>query len=190
MNFTNDTNYFISSLIEITDPCPKQRAITRPLLFVHNYSVFVFGSILNILAFFILMQSSLRCHSTFAFLAFLSLSNGLLSFVRFIQWMFSYYLKIQFESYLYTCRFYHFSLDFLTHFSLFTLVCVNIDRARTVTKSRPNTKFSRSTFRTVLIKEFLIAVILCAYHSHWLIKFGHEGNVNSFKIVCKLLYLI
>jgi len=182
-NYTNsyyDTNLFLSQ-IELTNPCPNQRAISRPLLFVYNYSLFIFGSILNILAFFILMQGSLRCHSTFAYLAFLSLSNGLLSLVRFIQWMFTYYLKIGFENYLFTCRFYHFTLDFLTHFSLFTLVCVNIDRARTVTKNRPNTKFSKSTFHLVLIKEFIIAFILCSYHFHWLVKFGHEGNIHFLK---------
>ncbi len=180
MNFSNYTNnYYDNNLL--TNPCPKQREISRPLLFVHNYSLFVFGSILNLLAFFILMQGALRCHSTFAYLAFLSLSNGLLSLVRFTQWMFTYYLNIQFENYLYTCRVYHFTLDFLTHFSLFTLVCVNIDRAATVTKSRPNTKFSKSTFHRVLIKEFIIAIILSAYHFHWLVKFGHEGNTNSFK---------
>ncbi|CAF0789951.1 unnamed protein product [Adineta steineri] len=179
MNWTNYTNNpydisLFSSPIEGPNPCPNQRAISRPLLFVHNYSLFVFGSVLNILAFIILMQGSLRCHSTFAYLAFLSLSNGLLSLVRFIQWMFAYYLNIQLENYLYTCRFYHFTLDFLTHFSLFTLVCVNIDRARTVTKNRPNTKFSKSTFSMVLIKECIIATILSAYHFHWLVKFGHE----------------
>ena len=70
----------------------------------------------------------------------------------------------------------HFALDFLTHFSLFTLVCVNIDRARTVRKHRPSSKFPRSTFHTVLMTEFLIALILGCYHSHWLIKFGYEGK--------------
>ncbi|CAF2753513.1 unnamed protein product [Rotaria sp. Silwood2] len=179
MNSSNITNIYNENNIliipmEITNPCPNQRAISRPLLFVHNYSLFVFGSILNILAFIVLMQRSLRCHSTFAYLAFLSLSNGLLSLVRFIQWMLTYYLQIHFENNLYTCRFYHFTLDFLTHFSLFTLVCVNIDRARTVTKNRPKRKFSKSTFHMVLIKEFFLAIILCAYHFHWLVKFGHK----------------
>jgi hypothetical protein len=183
MNLINQTNNyfntsFFTSIIEPTNPCPNQRAITRPLLFVHNYSLFIFGSILNILAFIVLMQGSLRCHSTFAYLAFLSLSNGLLSLIRFVQWLITYYFKIQVENYLYTCRFSHFILDFLTHFSLYTLVCVNIDRARTVTKNRPNTKFSKSAFRIVLIKESIIAIILCAYHFHWLVKYGHEGNVR------------
>ncbi|CAF3345734.1 unnamed protein product [Rotaria sp. Silwood1] len=186
-NLTNiyDKNSILIIPMEITNPCPNQRVISRPLLFVHNYSLFVFGSILNIFAFIVLMQRSLRCHSTFAYLAFLSLSNGLLSLVRFIQWMLTYYLNIHFENNLYTCRFYHFTLDFLTHFSLFTLVCVNIDRARTVTKNRPKRKFSKSTFRMVLIKEFVIAIILCAYHFHWLVKFGHkvfDGQVQ--KTIC------
>ena len=181
MNFSNYTGDFYNDAhaTELGNPCPNLRAISRPLLFVHNYSLLFFGSICNILAFFILMQGSLRCHSTFAYLAFLSLSNGLLSLVRFAQWTFTYYLHIQFENYLFSCRFHHFILDFLTHFSLFTLVCVNIDRARTVTRSRPNTKFARSTFHTVLIKESMIAAVLCAYHFHWLVKFGHQGRSFS-----------
>lgn len=164
--------------METNNPCPNQRTITRPLLFVHNYSLFFFGSILNILAFFILIKRSLRCHSTFAYLAFLSLSNGLLCLVRFSQWMFAFHLRIQLENSLLPCRICHFSLDFLTHFSLFTLVCVNIDRARTVRKHRPSSKFPRSTFHTVLITEFVIALILGCYHSHWLIKFGYEGKLS------------
>ncbi|CAF3650500.1 unnamed protein product [Rotaria sordida] len=186
-NFTNiyNENDILINLMEITNPCPNQRAISRPLLFVHNYSLFVFGSILNILAFIVLMQRSLRCHSTFAYLAFLSLSNGLLSLVRFIQWMLTYYLHIYFENNLYTCRFYHFTLDFLTHFSLYTLICVNIDRARTVTQNRPQRKFSKSAFHMVLIKEFILAIILCVYHSHWLIKFGHKvSNGQVQQTIC------
>jgi hypothetical protein len=178
MNLTNHINNYSDNNFLSIDPCPNHRSITRPLLFVHNYSLFIFGSILNILAFIVLMQGSLRCHSTFAYLAFLSLSNGLLSLVRFLQWMIAYYFKITREDYLYICRVSHFLFDFLTHFSSFTLVCVNIDRARTVTKSRPNTKFSKSTFHTVLIRESIIACILCTYHFHWLVKYGYESNVR------------
>jgi hypothetical protein len=180
MNITNYTDIFdneslVSSLAS-ENQCPRQRAITRPLLFVHNYSLFFFGSIFNFLAFIILIQRSLRCHSTFAYLAFLSLSNGLLSLVHFSKWMFNYYFDITFETYLISCRFHRFSSDFLTHFSLFTLICVNIDRARTVTTNRPNTKYSKSKFHMVLIKECLVASILCAFHFHWIIKYGYEGN--------------
>ncbi|CAF3294090.1 unnamed protein product [Rotaria socialis] len=167
-------NDFFTAPAEIKNPCPNQRAITRPLLFIHNYSLFIFGSILNFVAFIILMQRSLRCHSTFAYLAFLSLSNGLLSLVRFIHWMSTYYLHIHFENNLYTCRFSHFALDFLTHFSLFTLVCVNIDRARTVTRNAPRRQYPNSAFQMVVVKEFLIGIILCIYHFHWLVKFGYE----------------
>ena len=170
----------LTTTIEPSSLCPNQRAITRPLLFVHNYSVFIFGSVLNLLAFFVLTQNSLRCHSTFAYLAFLSLSNGILSFVRFLQWFLAFYLKIQMESYLFTCRFSRFILDSLTHFSLFTLVCVNIDRARTVNRNRPNPKFSASIFHSVFIRESIIALVLCTYHFHWLIKYGYEGKKISF----------
>ncbi|CAF4895368.1 unnamed protein product, partial [Rotaria sp. Silwood1] len=120
------------------------------------------------------MQRSLRCHSTFAYLAFLSLSNGLLSLVHFSKWMFNYYFNVSFESFLLTCRLNRFLSDFLTHFSLFTLVCVNIDRARTVTKNHPNRKYSKSKFQLILMKEILVASILCAFHFHWIIKYGSE----------------
>ncbi len=166
--FDNDS--FLSS--SVLNPCPRQRSITRPLLFVHNYALLFFGSIFNFLAFAILIQRSLRSHSTFAYLAFLSLSNGLLSLVHFSKWMFNYYFNLLFESFLLTCRFHRFSSDFLTHFSIFTLLCVNIDRARTVTKNHPNTKYRKSKFRRVLIKEFLIGSVLCAFHFHWIIKYG------------------
>lgn len=172
-DFYNDT---LISSFETASRCPRQRSITRPLLFVHNYSLFFFGSIFNFLAFIILIQRSLRCHSTFAYLAFLSLSNGLLSLVHFSKWMFTYYFKIVFENFLITCRLHRFLSDFLTHFSLFTLICVNIDRARTVTRSHPGRRYAKSKFHIVLMKEFLVASILCAFHFHWLIKYGSQGT--------------
>ncbi|CAF0788325.1 unnamed protein product [Rotaria sordida] len=182
-NYTDvfDNDSLIESL-EIANPCPRQRSITRPLLFVHNYALFFFGSIFNFLAFVILMQRSLRCHSTFAYLAFLSLSNGLLSLVHFSKWMFKYYFNILFESYLITCRFHRFLSDFLTHFSLFTLICVNIDRARTVTKSHPSKRYSKSKFHLILMKEILVASILCAFHFHWIIKYGSEVSDGERKV--------
>ncbi len=185
MNISNLTNLLenitlISSSLESANPCPRQRSISRPFLFVHNYALFFFGSILNFLAFGILIQRSLRCHSTFAYLAFLSLANGLLSLVHFSKWMFKYYFNLFFENSLITCRFHRFSSDFLTHFSLFTLICVNIDRARTVTRNRPNTKYSKSKFRMVVIKECLGAGVLCAFHFHWIIKYGYEGKDTGF----------
>ncbi|CAF0894209.1 unnamed protein product [Adineta ricciae] len=120
------------------------------------------------------MQRSLRCHSTFAYLAFLSLANGLLSLVHFSKWMLQYYFKLFLENSLLTCRFHRFFLDFLTQFSIFTLICVNIDRARTVTKSRPNQKYPKSKFRLVLFKELLVASLLCIFHFHWIVKYGSE----------------
>jgi hypothetical protein len=180
MNITNLTNIIdnvtLISSLGSENPCPRQRNITRPLLFVHNYALFFFGAIFNFLAFAILIKRSLRCHPTFAYLAFLSLSNGLLSLVHFSKWMFKYHFNLSFENFLITCRFHRFSSDFLTHFSLFTLICVNIDRARTVTKNRPNTKYSKSKFHMVLIKECIVASILCAFHFHWIIKYGYQGN--------------
>lgn len=160
------------------NPCPRQRSIGRPFLFVHNYLLLCFGSIFNFIAFAILIQRSLRCQSTFAYLAFLSLSNGLLSLVRFSKWMFKFHFHFTFDELLITCRLHRFLSDFLTHFSLFTLICVNIDRARTVTTNRPNSKYPKSKFRNVLMKECLIACILCAFHFHWFIKYGYEGMMR------------
>ncbi|CAF1488464.1 unnamed protein product [Rotaria magnacalcarata] len=168
---------------EIANPCPKQRSITRPFLFVHNYALFFFGSIFNFLAFVILMRRALRCHSTFAYLAFLSLSNGLLSLVHFSKWMLQYYFHILTENILITCRFDRFLSDFLTHFSLFTLICVNIDRARTVTKICPSSRYPKSKFHLILMKEFLVATILCAFHFHWIIKYGSEVFDDEKQIV-------
>ncbi|CAF3557501.1 unnamed protein product [Rotaria socialis] len=165
------------------NPCPRQRNITRPFLFVHNYALFFFGSIFNFLAFVILMRRALRCHSTFTYLAFLSLSNGLLSLVHFSKWMLQYYFHILTENFLITCRFDRFLSDFLTHFSLFTLICVNIDRARTVTKSCPSRRYPKSKFHLVLMKEFLVATILCVFHFHWIIKYGSEVSDDERQIV-------
>ena len=183
MNISNQTSIFdngsLLSILEQSNRCPRQRSITRPLLSVHNYALLFFGSIFNFLAFSVLIQRSLRCHSTFAYLALLSFANGLLSLVHFSKWMFQYYFNFLFESYLITCRFHRFSLDFLTHFSLYTLIFVNIDRARTVTRNRPSLKHPKSKFRMILIRELLVAGILLLFHFHWIIKYGYEGKVDT-----------
>lgn len=183
MNTTENTNFYsnvsLLSVLESTNPCPKQRNIMRPLLIVHNYALLFFGSVFNFVAFFILMHRSLRRHSTFAYLAFLSFSNGLLSLAHFSKWMLKYYFNMLFDSYLITCRFQRFSFDFLTHFSSYTLVFVNIDRARAVTRNQPSTRFPKSKFRTVFIRESLVAMILFVFHFHWIVKYGSEGkNTN------------
>ncbi|CAF1122616.1 unnamed protein product [Didymodactylos carnosus] len=167
------------------NPCPNLRQILRPVLYIHNYSIFLFGSISNFLAFGVLMQKSLRRHSTFAYLALLSLSNALLSIVRFSQYMFAFYWKLTAETGpLFFCRFYRFGLDTLTHFSLFTLIAVNIDRARTVTITKRNAKYKKSEFKTVLLKELILVSALCLIHLHWLLKFGHVPGLNGKRTLC------
>lgn len=174
--YQNTTSF---SPFQSSNPCPKQRNITRPILIVHNYSLFFFGSIFNFLAFAILIKRSLRRHSTFAYLAFLSFSNGLLSLVHCSKWMLKYYFNIQIGNYLFGCRFDRFSSDFLTHFSLYTLVFVNIDRARTVTRRKPGVTRKKSQFRTVVLRELFVALILGIFHFHWMIKYGHQGKLIS-----------
>ncbi|CAF1013856.1 unnamed protein product [Didymodactylos carnosus] len=181
----NETRNITDLFTNNDNPCPNLRQILRPVLYIHNYSIFLFGSISNFLAFSVLMQKSLRRHSTFAYLAFLSLSNALLSIVRFSQYMFAFYWKLTAETGpLFFCRFYRFGLDALTHFSLFTLIAVNIDRARTVTITKRNEKFKKSEFRTVLLKESILASVLCLIHLHWLLKFGHVPGLNGKRTLC------
>lgn len=153
----------------------------------------IFGFLANLCSFIVLIQPRLRRRPTFSYLAFLSLSNALLSFIHAFFTLIGVYFGKTLEdlSLFFFCRFLNrFAIDFLTHFSLYTLTAVDLDRVRTVTsKTNIQHRYSRGTnarhsgcsrgFQHVCLIEMIFAVILFVIDLHWLTSYGYIENSPS-----------
>ena len=147
----------------------------------------IFGFLANLCSFAVLIRRRLRRQPTFSYLAFLSLSNALLSLIHASFTILGVYYGITLDNlplFLF-CRFLNrFSIDFLTHFSLYTLTAVDLDRIRAVTSKgtnslqynytnsiRPNG--SGQAFIRVCCIEVFLAIILFLLNIHWLTSYGY-----------------
>ena len=170
---------------------------------IHTGFLLIFGFLANLCSFAVLIRPRLRRRPTFSYLAFLSLSNALLSL---IYSMFST-LAVNFEitvdelPLFFFCRLLNrFAIDFLTHFSLYTLTAVDLDRIRTVTSKTATTqRYSRSNgdrprgcaraFIHVCLVELFIALVLFVIDFHWLAFYGYTVSNDNGSIrgtVCEI----
>ncbi|CAF1332903.1 unnamed protein product [Didymodactylos carnosus] len=149
----------------------------------------IFGFVANIIAFIVLVQPRLRRRPTFSYLAYLSFSYALLSLLHAFFSILVVYFNLSLENLpLVYCRFLNrFSIDFLTHFSLYTLTAVDIERIRTITsKSVPqrsnrhtHSTGSSTTFVRVCFIQLAIAAILFIINLHWLTSYGYKSRAND-----------
>ncbi|CAF1262195.1 unnamed protein product [Rotaria sp. Silwood1] len=154
---------------------------TQPMLLL------IFGFLANLCSFAVLIRPRLRRRPTFSYLAFLSLSNSLLSLIHASFTILGVYYGLTLDNLplFIFCRFLNrFAIDFLTHFSLYTLTAVDLDRIRTVTSKTASThRNSRSNagrqhgcaeaFIRVCLIELFLAVVLFLLNTHWLTSYGY-----------------
>ena len=157
------------------------------LIKIQPVFLILFGFIANLCSFIVLIQPRLRRRPTFSYLAFLSLSNAFLSLIHAIFNILGVYFELTLENLpLFPfCRLLNrFLIDFLTHFSLYTLTAVDLDRVRTVTsKIDTRRRYSQSpslarssyppAFRHVCLIELTFAGLLFVLNLHWLTSYGH-----------------
>jgi hypothetical protein len=148
----------------------------------------IFGFVANLCSFVVLIQPRLRRRPTFSYLAFLSLSNAFLSlihaFFTIIGVHFGYTLE-DLPLFIFCRLLNRFLIDFLTHFSLYTLTAVDLDRVRTVTAKTTTDHRRYSTpannrqngcsrdFTRVCLIELSFACILFFLDLHWLTSYGY-----------------
>lgn len=173
---------------------------TQPMLLL------IFGFLANLCSFAVLIRPRLRRRPTFSYLAFLSLSNALLSLIHASFTILGVYYGLTLDNLplFIFCRFLNrFAIDFLTHFSLYTLTAVDLDRIRTVTSKTTSThRNSRSNggrqrgcaqaFIRVCLIELFLAVVLFLVNSHWLTSYGYNFSSpddSSVITACTIPYL-
>ncbi|CAF1150570.1 unnamed protein product [Adineta ricciae] len=159
---------------------------------IQSILLVIFGFVANLFSFVVLIQPRLRRRPTFSYLAFLSLSNALLSLVHAFFTIIGLYFGLTLEnlSLFIFCRLLNrFLIDFLTHFSLYTLTAVDIDRVRTVTSKtnqQPNYNSGHRSLQYGCAKAFLRVCIIelsfvCVFflvNLHWLTSYGYTASRN------------
>lgn len=186
MTLFNET---FSTTFVYPDETACYSSILMLMMKIQPIFLLIFGFLANLCSFIVLIQPRLRRRPTFSYLAFLSLSNALLSFIHAFFTIIGVYFGKALEdlSLFLFCRLLNrFAIDFLTHLSLYTLTAVDLDRVRTVTsKTNTQRKYSRTAnahsfgcsrgFQHVCLIEFFFAIILLIFDFHWLTSYGYIG---------------
>jgi hypothetical protein len=159
----------ISSLSDIYDP-----RLTRPFAFI----CLLIGSIGNSLSFIVFTQKQLRTHSTFRYLAYLSVVDLIVLYLGLgnliLRDYFSFDLR---EQSLFLCKFHTFLTYVTTHLSSWILTIVSIDRAIACTYVQLNKRFCRpkSADRIFLF----MCIIISLLNSHILLFMGSKQTIIS-----------
>ena len=193
----NNTHYPLMNFSEFEQPgCSPQ--ILMIILKTQPMFLLIFGFLANLCSFVVLIRPRLRRRPTFSYLGFLSLSNSLLSLVHASFNILGAYFGLALEDLplFIFCRFLNrFAIDFLTHFSLYTLTAVDLDRIQTVTSrtagahrySRTNGNRQRGcsqTFIRVCFVELSVGIILFFVNAHWLFLYGYTvRDPHTFQII-------
>lgn len=157
----------VSTPSDIYDP-----RITRPFAFI---CLFI-GSIGNSLSFIVFTQKQLRAHSTFRYLAYLSIVDLIVLYLGLGNLILRDYFLIDIrEQNLFLCKFHTFLTYVTTHLSSWILTIVSIDRAIACTVVQLNKRFCRpkSADRIFLIMFIIISLI----NSHILLFMGSKRTI-------------
>lgn len=193
----NNSNFLASNSADFEQQgCSSQ--ILMFILKTQPIFLLLFGFLANLCSFVVLTRPRLRRRPTFSYLGFLSLSNALLSLLHASFTILGAYFGLTLEDLplFVFCRFLNrFAIDFLTHFSLYTLTAVDLDRIRTVTsRTAGSHRYSRSNgnrqrgcsqaFLRVCFVELSVAIILFLINAHWLLFYGYTiRDPHTFQII-------
>ncbi|CAF1220002.1 unnamed protein product [Rotaria sp. Silwood1] len=172
------------SISDIYDP-----RITRPFALI---CLFI-GSIGNSLSFIVFTQKQLRTHSTFRYLAYLSIVDLIVLYLGLGNIILrDYFLFDIREQNLFLCKFHTFLTYVTTHLSSWILTIVSIDRAIACTVVQLNKRFCRAKSADRIFLTMCLTILLL--NSHILLFMGSKrrilissiNNISSYKdiIIC------
>jgi hypothetical protein len=118
------------------------------------------GTAGNLLSVYVVLRSKLRRHSTFIYLAFLSIIDLAVLYTFCVNFILHAWFNIDLQQVsLLACKIYSFSIYFFPQTSAWILTAVSIDRVFALTRSVRKTRRTRQTY-TILISIFLILFLL------------------------------
>ena len=135
---TSDCNH---SLINSSDPREPYRTITLTLLRLYPILFILVGTVGNLLSVYVVLRSKLRRHSTFIYLAFLSIVDLVVLYTFCVNFILHAWFNIDLQRVsLIACKIFSFSIYFSPQMSAWILTAVSIDRVFALTRGvRKNT---------------------------------------------------
>lgn len=136
------------------------RTITLTLLRIYPIIFLFVGTIGNLLSVYVVLRSKLRRHSTFIYLAFLSIVDLIVLYTFSINFILHSWFNIDLQhGSLLACKIYSFSIYFFPQTSAWILTAVSIDRVFALTRGIRKTRNIRLTY-FILFIIFLILFLL------------------------------
>jgi len=181
----NKCNYTSTDLVLQREP---YRTITLTLLRIYPILFLIVGTIGNLLSVYVVLRSKLRRHSTFIYLAFLSVVDLIVLYTFSINFILHAWFNIDLQHVsLIACKIYSFSIYFFPQTSAWILTAVSIDRVCALTRGIRKTRKTRITYMSILI-IFLILFVLNVqflfYNNTYRFRDEYEyNNENIYRIV-------
>jgi len=178
-------NYTSTDLVLQREP---YRTITLTLLRIYPILFLIVGTIGNLLSVYVVLRSKLRRHSTFIYLAFLSVVDLIVLYTFSINFILHAWFNIDLQHVsLIACKIYSFSIYFFPQTSAWILTAVSIDRVCALTRGIRKTRKTRITYMSILI-IFLILFVLNVqflfYNNTYRFRDEYEyNNENIYRIV-------
>jgi hypothetical protein len=150
----------INPLTRSSNTREPYRTITLTLLRIYPILFMFVGTAGNLLSVYVVLRSKLRRHSTFIYLAFLSIIDLAVLYTFCVNFILHAWFNIDLQQVsLIACKIYSFSIYYFPQTSAWILTAVSIDRVFALTRSVRKTRKTRQTY-TMLISIFLILFIL------------------------------
>ncbi len=153
-------NGCINPLTRSSNTREPYRTITLTLLRIYPILFMCVGTAGNLLSVYVVLRSKLRRHSTFIYLAFLSIIDLAVLYTFCVNFILHAWFNIDLQQVsLIACKIYSFSVYYFPQTSAWILTAVSIDRVFALTRSVRKTRKTRQTY-TILIFIFLILFLL------------------------------
>ncbi|CAF0769010.1 unnamed protein product [Adineta ricciae] len=136
------------------------RTITLTLLRIYPILFIFVGTVGNLLSVYVVLRSKLRRHSTFIYLAFLSIVDLIVLYTFCVNFILHAWFNIDLQQVsLIACKIFSFSIYFFPQASAWILTAVSIDRVCALTRGIRKTRNIRLTY-FILLVIFLILFLL------------------------------
>ncbi|CAF2371933.1 unnamed protein product [Rotaria sp. Silwood2] len=157
------------------------RTITLILLRIYPILFIFIGTVGNLLSVYVVLRSKLRRHSTFIYLAFLSIVDLIVLYTFCLNFIFHAWFNIDLQQVsLIACKIFSFSIYFFPQTSAWILTAVSIDRVFALTRGIRKTRKIRLTYfmlGIIFLILFLLNVQFLFYDNSY--KFPQEINNSS-----------
>ena len=148
------------SLVRTSNSREPYRTITLTLLRIYPLLFMFVGTAGNLLSVYVVLRSKLRRHSTFIYLAFLSIIDLAVLYTFCVNFILHAWFNLDLQQVsLIACKIYSFSIYYFPQASAWILTAVSIDRVFALTGGVRKTRKIRQTY-SILILIFLALFLL------------------------------